>query len=162
MRILLIYCLAFAFGSVSSFSALAEQGQDHPLVPRLPGYKIESYSQRDFDAYNEDIFSDSKPVLHFHAEGRVTQIWYDTLGKPLSDLAVLRNYQNALKAIGATEVNVHSNPGVVHVMKLVRDNREIYVAILPQNIQYKLTIIESSPMQQLISANEMRDALVKN
>ena len=165
----LIYSLAFILGLVASFSALAEKGQDHPLVPRLPGYEIASYSQHDFDAYDRDLNNDNKPVLHFHAEGKVTQIWYDNAPHSASPLAIVRNYQNALKAIGATEVNNSSNPGVEHVMKLVRDNREVYVAVLPRGTAYGLTIIESQPMQQIIaanvktiSANDMHNALAKD
>lgn len=70
-----------------------------------------------------------------------------------------------LKALGATEVNKTKHVFDNHVMRLVRNNKEIFVDIFPSGdsaITYTLAFIESQPMEQVIKANELYDALNKD
>ena len=75
--------------------------QDHPLVTRMPGFYIDSYGVKEFDA--ESITREAVGLGKYEAEGKVTRIsyWLQPGVNAPSNLQVIRNYRNALQAIGA-------------------------------------------------------------
>ena len=74
---------------------------DHALFPtRMPNYRIESCVTREFDVWQFSVPKGPKRAV----EGKFTFINYaidDRTIEP-SGLAVVRNYENALKRIGGT------------------------------------------------------------
>jgi mRNA-degrading endonuclease YafQ of YafQ-DinJ toxin-antitoxin module len=75
--------------------------KDHPLVSRMKGFVIWS-CESDFDAVEFYVDEEETKTL----EGRKTVITYSLRegeAKP-SDLQIVRNHENALKAVGGTVV----------------------------------------------------------
>jgi OOP family OmpA-OmpF porin len=72
---------------------------DHPLFPtRMPNYRIEECEVKQFDAYEFRVANGKKQTV----EGKLTFIIYaidDRKDEP-SGVAIVRNYENALKKIG--------------------------------------------------------------
>jgi outer membrane protein OmpA-like peptidoglycan-associated protein len=138
-------------------------GQDHPLVPRLPGWHIREYYVHDFDVFDDKLPRQGQPDLKFHAEGKITYIRY-TSDKEIMPMEMLANYATALKAIGAVPLNESDSVFGNRVFKLARENGDIYVAVRPEGNHahyYNLTFIEPAIRQQLISADAMYETLNK-
>ena len=57
MKTLILFITLFIFCSLT-FSQDVASSKDHPLFNRMPGYKIDSYEEKDFDVY--DKFRDEK------------------------------------------------------------------------------------------------------
>jgi hypothetical protein len=125
--------------------------QDHPLVPRIPGYKIQEYYVHDYDAFDDKLARRGQPDLPFHAEGKVTFIRYYRYDKEIEPNEVVANYVTALKNIGATEINQTDSVFSSRVLKLPRANGDIYVAVKPEGNHahyYSLTFIEPGVRHQ--------------
>jgi len=141
----------------------ADKGQDHPLVPRLPGYTIMEYYVHDYDVFDEKLGRNKQPDLPFHAEGKITYIRYVS-DKEITPREVAANYATALKAIGAVALNETDGNFDARMFKLSRANGDIYVAVRPEGNHahhYSLTFIEPAVRQQLISADAMYDTINK-
>jgi outer membrane protein OmpA-like peptidoglycan-associated protein len=128
---------------------------DHPLFPsRMPGYSIDSYEQVEFASYS---FRTQPPQA---IEGRYTRIRYVPSDANPGELAIRRNYENAIKAAGG-EV-LHSE-GLVSVMRGTRDGVEIWAEVKAnKNGIYWLNVVEKEAMQQVITADAMAAALDKD
>ncbi|HUX16331.1 MAG TPA: OmpA family protein [Phycisphaerae bacterium] len=124
--------------------------KDHPLFPtRMPGYSIADCVTKEFDRYE---FFTVKPPKHAE-EGRFTFITYrvdDRQNEP-SAVAVVRNYENAIKKAGGTIVE--SVPTWWVNGKIVADGREIWVQAEKGNGLIWLRIIEKEAMEQYITAD---------
>jgi OmpA-OmpF porin, OOP family len=131
---------------------------DYPLfVNRMPGYRISSYEKQGFSSHS---FHTKPPQT---IEGRFLRIVYylDQPNEHLGGLAIHRNFQNAIKAIGGQILPAgHTD---YSVFKVTRDGVEVWVE-LTANYQrdYTLTIVERVPMQQVIRADGMAAALDKD
>ena len=101
----------------------ARGGSDHPLFPtRMPGYHISNHQQQGFASYT---FRNRPPRT---VEGKYTRIGYyliDAKAHP-GGLAIRRNYENAVKAVGGDVVYSDDNLSVVKVM---RDGVEVWAEI---------------------------------
>jgi outer membrane protein OmpA-like peptidoglycan-associated protein len=154
-----------ALGAVGVAPHAAGQGHakdfkgssDHPLFPsRMPGYYINSYRQSAFDA----VRLETRPVTTI--EGKHTRIsYYLDTGQPHPGaLAVHRNYQNAIRAAGG-EVLFSSESYTV--MKATRDGTEVWAQVQAGRNRYiYLTVVERTPMTQVIKADAMAAALDKD
>lgn len=133
---------------------------DHPLFPnRMPGYSISVYQQQAFGSYS---FRSRPPQV---IEGKYTRIHYylDDPKQNPGGLAVRRNYENAIKAIGGEVLYSDDN---VSVLKAMRDGVEVWVEVqastkIPGRI-YFLHIVERTPMAQVITADAMAAAIDKD
>jgi outer membrane protein OmpA-like peptidoglycan-associated protein len=128
----------------------AEGCKDHPLFTRMAGYRIANCETKAFDAY-EFQAGTGKPV---RVEGRRTQIAYtiqkgvDTPGRP----QVLRNYENAVKAIGGT-VLATVDDAVVY-LKAARDGKEFWVEVNAYSPEFPaVVVVEKAAMKQEVVAN---------
>jgi outer membrane protein OmpA-like peptidoglycan-associated protein len=123
---------------------------DHPLFPtRMPGYSIADCVQNEFDRYE---FFTLKPPKHAE-EGRFTFITYRfdaKTGEP-SAVAVVRNYENAIKKAGGTVVG--SVPTWWVVGTIVADGKEVWVQAERGNGKIWLRIVEKQAMEQYITAD---------
>lgn len=127
---------------------------DHPLFPnRMPGYSISGYQQKEFDAFS---FS-TKPATRI--EGKYTKLTYylqDASSHP-GALAIHRNYQNAVKAVGGEVVYSDSS---FSVMKVNRNGVETWAQVQAGINRYiYLNIVERTAMAQVIKADAMAKAL---
>jgi OOP family OmpA-OmpF porin len=136
-----------------------EEGcKDHPLVSRMKGFLIAS-CESNFDAVEFYVGEDKTQKL----EGQKTLISYhlaDGASAP-SELQILRNYANAVKAIGGTTIY---QTDIYISLKIVRAASQIWVAVEPANsgTVYDLTILEVGEMAQDVTAGDMLAALNKD
>jgi OOP family OmpA-OmpF porin len=123
---------------------------DHPVFPsRMPGYSISDCVTKDFDAFDFETGKKDKTRI----EGRRTKLTYrveDRSQEP-SPLAVVRNYENAVKNVGGTIL--FSDPRRWMNGKIVKDGKEIWVQAEKGNGLIWLTVVEKGGMAQDIVAN---------
>lgn len=126
--------------------------KDHPLFPtRMPDYHIADCRTADYEMYE---FFSAKDPRHPHAEeGKFTTITYriDDGKTEQSPLAVVRNYENAIKQLGGTIEN--SDPKRRVNGKVVVDGREVWVEAERGNGTIWLRFVEKAAMQQHIVAD---------
>jgi outer membrane protein OmpA-like peptidoglycan-associated protein len=144
--------LGFASAGNAAAQASDMKGcQDHPLFPtRMPNYRIENCKVEDFGVY-EFLAPNGKRIP---VEGKFTFITYAFTG-PRADepsaLAVLRNYENAIKQAGGTLL--YSVPNYWTNGKIDKDGREIWVEAYRGNGKIWLRIVEKKEMEQHIEAD---------
>lgn len=136
-----------------------EEGcKDHPLLSRMKGFVIGS-CEANFDAVEFYIGEDQAQTL----EGQKTLInYYLREGEAApSELQILRNYANAVKAIGGTVVY---QTDIYISLKIVKGASQVWVAVQPANsgTVYSLTILEIGEMTQDVTARDMLAALNKD
>jgi len=135
----------------------AEGGKDHPLVSRLPGYYIDGYEDRDFDACELKV----GPEKSVTVAGRMYRIsYYAKRGvKAASMPEIIRSYENAIKKIGGSvlykQVPIPGKSMAFVTMKLVKDDRETWIRpqLWNSGRGILLIIVETQDMQQQIVAN---------
>jgi OOP family OmpA-OmpF porin len=125
--------------------------KDHPLFPtRMPDYRIENCKIEDFGVY--EFFSTKGPKTP--VEGKFTIITYDYTGQPASEpsgLAVIRNYENAIRKAGGTILQ--SDPQRWVNGKIVKDGQEAWAQIEKGNGKIWLRVVEKKAMEQYIVAD---------
>lgn len=128
----------------------AEGCKDHPLFTRMAGYRIANCETKEFDSY-EFQTGPGKPVK---VEGRRTQIAY-TIQEGAATPGrhqVLRNYENAVKAIGGTVLT--SVDDAVVYLKAARDGKEYWVEVNAYSPEFPaLVVVEKAAMKQEVVAN---------
>lgn len=143
--------------------------KDHPMLSRYPNSHITEY-RSGYDAVEMVIGKDAAGVLQRKKiEGNVTYLHYfhnDPANQP-SPLQVVRNYQNAIKTIDG-EVLWERLQGVSAetTLRAVVEGRDVWVSVKTDTYSvpahsYRLTVVESAAMQQVVSANKMLDELNK-
>lgn len=125
--------------------------KDHPLFPtRMPEYRIESCKVEDFGFYEFSSVKGPKTRV----EGRFTFITYAFTGPRASEpngLAVVRNYENAIRKVEGTILQ--SDPQRWVNGKIVKDGQEVWTQIEKGNGKIWLRIIEKKVMEQHIVAD---------
>jgi OmpA-OmpF porin, OOP family len=124
---------------------------DHPAFPtRMSGYFIADCETRDFDAFG---FETKNPRQKTTVEGRWNKITYRmfTGSRQPSALAVVRNYENAIKAAGGTVLFVDTNRWMNG--KLVKDGKEVWAQAEKGNGLIWLYIVEKGEMAQEVVAD---------
>lgn len=124
--------------------------RDHPLLTRMPGFRITSYKDSDFDSY-PFIDADKKRVS---IEGHTSVISYALTGGAAApgELKIRRNIQDALTRIGGTVV-FDDNFNRVSTIVLRQDDKEIWVEVRSHDNNYKLAIVEKETMKQEVTAD---------
>lgn len=133
--------------------------KDHPLLTRMPNYVIlecsVKYDQVDFaNAAGEDVI----------IEGNVSYMWYvfdtESGANEPSHFQILKNYANAIKAIGGKKIYEDPDKGFYEVRK---NGKQIKIKVYTLNSSdIQLSICEMEEMTQEVTANDMLDALNKN
>jgi OmpA-OmpF porin, OOP family len=126
----------------------------------MPGFILWEHNQTEFDAHDFALDPDEEKTQR--VEGKKTTVDYDTDSeKHPSPLQVVRNHENAIKAIGGQTV-WKSDSGAV--FKLVKNGKETWAALDSSNggSHYQLIIVEKGAMKQEISASDMREALERD
>lgn len=124
--------------------------KDHPLLTRMPGFRITSYKDSDFDSY-PFIDADKKRVS---VEGHTCVISYALAGGAAApgELKIRRNVQDALTRIGGTVV-FDDNFNRVSTIVLRKEDKEIWVEVRSHDNNYKLAIVEKEAMKQEVTAD---------
>jgi outer membrane protein OmpA-like peptidoglycan-associated protein len=125
--------------------------KDHPLFPtRMPEYRIGNCKVEDFGVY--EFYATKGPKTP--VEGKFTFITYAYTGQRTSEpsgLAVVRNYENAIKKAGGTILQ--SVPTWWVNGKIVKDGQEVWVQAEKGNGTIWLRIVEKKAMEQYIVAD---------
>lgn len=125
--------------------------KDHPLFPtRMPQYRIADCKTEDYGVYEFYVTKGPKTPV----EGKYTFITYAFTGPQTSEpsaLAVVRNYENAIKQAGGTIVQIQPTWWVNG--KIVKDGQETWVQAEKGNGKIWLRIVEKKAMEQHIEAD---------
>ncbi len=165
LSLLAIACAAQAGDDVKG-------SKDHPLLTRYPDSFITEY-EKNFNSVTFAVgkTADGKPEEKA-IEGQATlfRYYYDSPETQPSPLQVIRNYQNAIKAIKG-EVVFERLPkegdGGETTLKVNTNGKDVWIKVEPDiwsapTQSYKLSIVEVEAMAQVVSANAMLDALNKD
>lgn len=148
------------------------KSKDHPLLTRYPNSRITEFAKN----YNAVEFAvargaDGKPARK-SIEGDATRIVYfhNSADQQPSALQLIRNYQNAIKAIGGEVVYERlpqGGDGGETTLRVESGGKEIWVRVEPgifsaPTQSYLLSYVEVAAMQQVVSANKMLEEINKN
>ncbi|MGA7614567.1 MAG: OmpA family protein [Thermoanaerobaculia bacterium] len=148
-------CLLILAALVLALPAAAQTGdakgcKDDALFPtRMPNYRIEKCEKKAFDSY--DFFTVKPPKRR--VEGELTFITYtvDRREDERTALEVVRNYENALRKIGAKIQGV--NPTWWVNGTITADGREIWAQAEKGNGKIWIRIVRPKAMEQVIVAD---------
>lgn len=124
--------------------------KDHPLLSRMPDFRIGEYKSMDFDSHRF-IDQDKKQVT---VEGHKYMIRY-YLNKGAAEpgeLKIRRNMQDALKKIGGNVI-FDDNFNKTSTIVVQKDGNESWVEVRSWNNMYLLTIVEKQVMKQEVVAS---------
>lgn len=150
-----IWAIAFAFTALAGIITAwaqndAEGSRDHPLITRMPGYYIDTYKMEEFAGFDPTVIG-GKSV---HWEGKKYSIsYYRKEGAaPVSMLQIVRNYESALKTVGAMILGSDQR-------RLAAELRKggamtgVYVEAHNEARNYEVTIVETQAMRQDVTAD---------
>ena len=123
---------------------------DHALFPtRMPNYRIGSCEVKEFGAYAFRVAGGKKETV----EGKFTFITYvvDDRKDDQSGVAVVRNYENAIKKIGGTVQG--SAPERWVTVSAVVDGKEVWAEAEKGNSAIWLRVVEKQAMAQHVVAD---------
>jgi OmpA-OmpF porin, OOP family len=127
-----------------------DQSRDHPLVTRMPGYYIDGYRVEEFAGFDPTVIGGDE----VHWEGKKYSISYarQEEAAEVSTLQIVRNYQNALKKVGATILGSDER----RLASELRKNGAmagVYIECFNEGRGYEVTIVESQAMRQDVTAD---------
>ncbi|HEY0592843.1 MAG TPA: OmpA family protein [Thermoanaerobaculia bacterium] len=126
--------------------------KDDPLFPtRMPKYRIGKCEHKPFDSY--DFFTVKPPKKH--VEGDLTFITYvvDRREDEAGALEVIRNYENALKKIGAKIEGIDPNAKWWVNGTITVDGRKAWAEAQKGNGTIWIRIVREKAMEQTIVAD---------
>jgi outer membrane protein OmpA-like peptidoglycan-associated protein len=146
--------------------------KDHPLLTRFPNTRITDYSKN----YNAAVFSvgqnEDGTIKKETLEGNEVFLRYfhNNVDEQPSPLQIIRNYQNAIKAIGGKVIYERlpqDGDGGETTLQVVTEGKEFWIRVEPEIFSsptqsFVLDVLERAAMQQVISANKLLDELNKN
>jgi outer membrane protein OmpA-like peptidoglycan-associated protein len=142
--------VALALGVALAAASAGGREADHPMLSRMPGFHIDDYEEREFDAY-EFKGPDGLPI---RVEGRWYYIDYglDDDARVPSELQILRNHTNAIEKIRGT---VLYTDGYNAFLKVEAEGKETWahVRVYNQASSYSLHIVERETMVQDVTAD---------
>jgi OmpA-OmpF porin, OOP family len=150
LGVVVLVAVPFTFGQAD-----VEGSKDYPGVSRMPGYYIYEYRDTPFDSYDFRIATkdswESKAI-----EGRRYDLRYnlkDNAQAP-SQLQIVRNYQNAARAIGG---KVLYDTREMTTITFRKDGKDVWLSIeagnIPSGTPIAMVIIEKEAMQQDVAIN---------
>jgi outer membrane protein OmpA-like peptidoglycan-associated protein len=159
---LTIASTAIAFGEDKDYAGC----KDHPGISRVPGFFLRESgecTETAFDAHNFWVTENGKDTKK-SVEGHMYYYRYRLKqGLPFSSpLQVIRNYQNAARAVGGKILFDNSR---VTTIRLTKDDKELWLDVAPyQGAEYDLTIIEKEAMKQevVLDAAGMASSIADN
>jgi len=140
-------CAFIILISASSIQAQNDRkgSSDHPLISRMPDFWIAAYQESEYESH---IFRDSSE-METEVEGHYYHIEY-RLNKGAQEpgrLMILKNYENALKKIGA---QTWIRRGKELFAKVEKEGREVWIQVYALDSLYRLTIVEREQMTQKV------------
>lgn len=142
---------------------------DHPLLSGMADFEIRGKKSVDFDRFQDGPIdcgsngckSDAIQNSTFQTEGRVTELDYSAI-KDVGELAILRNYENAIQSLGGVRVNPTKYTFGRHVFRIEKDGATTWVALnIISASGYRLAIIEPAMLQQTVTAGQLAAQIKK-
>ncbi|MEI6048691.1 MAG: OmpA family protein [Bacteroidota bacterium] len=124
--------------------------KDHPLLSRMPDFRISEYKDIEFGNYRF-IGKDTKYEI---IEGHKYYFQYNLnsgASEP-GELKIRRNIQDALKKIGG-KVVFDDNFNKTSTIMVQKDGKETWLEVRSYNNMYRLNIVEREIMKQEVTAN---------
>ncbi len=129
-----------------------EGSKDPALFNRIPGFFISRYDDIEFDKYDFQTGSGKTQTVEGHRY--FIQYYLKSGAQQPSPLQIIRNYINAVKAIGGKVVYQWQDPEADVTLKVVKNGAEVWVYVRAgSNGIYELTIIEKQAMVQDVTAD---------
>jgi OOP family OmpA-OmpF porin len=124
--------------------------RDHPLLTRMPGYYIDGYEVKDFDSVDSSAYVSGADAKW---EGKTIRLNYAIKSgtKPISMTQIARNYEAALKQVGAKIL--FSDPRVVGAKLTKAGTTWVKVEAFNEGNSYSLLIVEAKAMEQEVVAD---------
>lgn len=141
--------------SLVAMTAWAQQdvagAKDHPLFTRMPGSYITSFELKDFDSVDMSAYfqgADGK------WDGRRTELRYETPEGPRrpSMVQIERNYENALKKVGAKILQSDDRIVMARLEKGGSVTR-VFIQAFNDGAEYSVLIVEEAAMEQSVVAD---------
>ncbi len=145
-----LFLLMFSFALCSAAEQDIKNGKDHPLLSRMPDFRLSDYKELEFGSYRF-IGQDKKQVS---IEGHKYYLEYKLqkgIPEP-GELKIRRNIQDALKKIGG-KVVFDDNFNRVSTILLKKEAKETWIEVRSFNPMYRLNIIERETMKQEVVAD---------
>jgi outer membrane protein OmpA-like peptidoglycan-associated protein len=129
--------------------------KDYPGVTRMPGYYIADYQEQAFDSFTFKV-KEGNGSKDQAVEGHRYDFRYNlkegaTMPSPLQ---ILRNYQNAAKAVGGQVMNAGED---TTTLRIAKDGKEAWIAVqtsnIPSGMFITMNIIEKEGMKQDVAMN---------
>jgi outer membrane protein OmpA-like peptidoglycan-associated protein len=126
--------------------------KDYPGISRMPGYYIADYHETPFDSYNFTVTVGGKEKEQA-VEGRKYDFRYNLMeNTPMpSALQIVRNYQNAARAVGG---RVLLDTKEVTTIRLTKDGKEVWFDVHTSNEpsgMFITMVVEKQAMQQEVT-----------
>ena len=153
--LIILMSAVFLWPAMGAFAQQSDSAgcKDHPLFPtRMPEYRLSACKVEDFGVY--EFWTTKGPKTKIPIEGRFTFITYAFTGQRAAEpsaLAIVRNYENAIKKVGGTILGSVPNWWVNG--KIVKDGQETWAQIERGNGTIWLRIVEKKAMEQYIVAD---------
>jgi outer membrane protein OmpA-like peptidoglycan-associated protein len=136
--------------------------EEHPEIIRFPNFFINESKHND---YNEVAFPTKSGE-----QVKAGKYWWIAYMLKLesrvpSPVEVIKNYENAFKQIGGTQVYRDKSDTAVYRMPLAQGGeRWVQLQVTGEGHHYQMTIVETAPMEQKLefSSDEMAAAIGKN
>ncbi len=162
--------LILVIGATFTSAQDVEGGKDHPLLTRYPNSTLLEYA-KDYDSVEFTIgrAANGNPRKKaIEGEHTLLRYFYAADNQP-SHLQIMRNYQNALKKIGAVVMYERlpgENDSGETTLKVTSGGKEIWIQVEPgfsaPTNSYKIQIVEIAAMEQVVSANKLLEEINKN
>ena len=155
-----ILCVTVLLSVPSAFAQTDVEGsKDYPGISRMPGYYIRDYRDTSFDS-NEFTISEAGNEKRLTVEGHRFDILYHLKDNatPPSALQIVRNYQNAARAVGGTILFDTRDATTIRFNKA---DKEVWLSLEvgnePSGTPINMVIIEKQAMRQEVTmdANAM-------
>jgi len=155
LRSMLVGVAAMAIAAAVYGQEDVAGSKDYPGVTRMPRYYIYEYQERPFDTFTfkVKVGNGSKDQA---VEGRRYDFRYNlkdgaTMPSPIQ---ILRNYQNAAKAVGGQVMYSGEDATTVRIIK---DGKEVWIGVqtsnAPSGMFITMNIIEKEAMKQDVAMN---------
>jgi len=147
-----MFIVLFTAGSIQAQDD-RKGSSDHPLISRMPDFWIAVYDENQYESH---AFRDSNDVVteveghYYHIEYRLNK-GAQTPGR----LMILKNYENALKGVGA---ETWTRKEKELFAKVQNEGREVWIHVYALDSLYRLTIVEREQMEQKVAVDP--DALL--
>ena len=155
-----IFSLLIMFALIPFSLALAasdrndsEGSKDPDIFSRMPGFLISSYETLEFDRYEFKTGATKTEKV----EGRRTFVGYtakEGVTHP-SGLQVIRNYVNAAKAVGGSQVYEYEDGGTKYsTIRIIKEDSEVWAEVSgANNGMYNVQLVKKQLMKQNVVAN---------